>query len=537
MNSRLVLPPPTAGSRAARRRTATLSGSCVAVALALTACGGASAGSSASSAEPAAASGEVGELLTIAYPSGPGNLDPTKIFASNQYYVNLAYDPLIYKAPDGTLEPRLATEWDYVGTGNTIFELTLREGVEFSDGTALTAEVVKANLERQAKEGVQAAPYLASKTFEVTGPLSLRITSATPDPLIPELLTQDYLAGNIASGEALEDPASLSTTTAGAGPYVLDAAGTTSGSTYTYVQNPNYWNPDDVHYEKVVIKVIANPQAALNAVKTGQADVTTADARIAKAAEAAGLQTAPAPFVFQGLALLDREGTVSEPLGDVRVRQAMNYAVDREKITAGLYGKYGTATEQTVVPGQDGSLDEPVYSYDVDKAKALLAEAGYEDGFDLPVVTTTGFGLAQTTQAVAADLAKVGIRLEVTTQNDVNAYVTDLTSGKFPAAGVGLGGQPMHLAGPTIFLPGAAIFNPFKSDDAEIVAKYAEAAAAAPEDRAQLDREIEQRLVEQAWFLPVVLTPVVYIANDEVAGVAPTAEQPLSNPVSWAPAK
>lgn len=475
------------------------------------------------------------DTLNIALSAPPNTLDPAKIDQTFVRYINLAYDPVIVKGPDGTMEPGLAESWRYVGSGNKRFELTLRSQVKFSDGSPLTARAVKQSLEYQKSAGGQAQPFWAGKTITVTGPRSLRITSDTPDPVMPLELSQDYLAGNIISPKALEDPKRLGTTTAGTGPYVLDRKATVSGERYVYTRNPLYWNKSAVHYRQVIIRVIPNPNSVLNALKTDQIDVALGDYTTATAAEQADLQVKHAPLAFYGLNLMDRGGTVAPPLRDMQVRQALNYAVDREAITAALFGKYGTPTEQTVVPGQDGALDEEFYTYDPAKAKQLLAEAGYSSGFTLPVVTTTFASQSQVVQAIAGDLQKVGVKLQLTVRQDATRYISDQVSKRFPAAGITFGGLPIYVEGPALFLPNADTFNPFGTADRELSALYDGATTAGQERRAELDQEIEHWLVSHAWFVPVTLSPVFYFAQPDVAGVEPSAGQPMSNPAWWHP--
>jgi peptide/nickel transport system substrate-binding protein len=499
----------------------------LAAAAALTAgCSNATGGTSASAAS---------STLTIAENAPPNSLDPAKNDAALEWYVNLAYDPLIFWGPNGTPQPGLATSWGYTGSGNRTFNLALRPGVRFSDGSPLTAQAVKESLQYQASSAGPAVAYLAGKTFTVTGPLSLRISTAMPDPQLPRELSQDYLAGNIISPVALKNPGKLGTSTDGAGPYVLRPGSSVAGDHYTYTANPHYWNEKAVHYRTVTIKVIPNSNTALDALKTGQADVVDGDYTTAAAAASAGLQVKYAPQVFVGVALLDRAGKLAKPLADPRVRQALNYAVDRKTLTSALFGKYGTPAEQTVCPGQDGYLSGQTYSYAPGKARKLLAAAGYPHGFTLQVVNSTFFGVSTVDQAVAGYLTKVGVQLKFRTQTLVNQYVQDMVAKKYPAAGLGYGCQPIYLQGPSLFLPSAATFNPFGSSDPQLQSLYTKAAGAPVSDRAALDRQIEQRVVNLGWFLPVSLSPVFDFARPAVGGVAPTAGEPITDPVWWHP--
>jgi ABC-type transport system substrate-binding protein len=501
----------------------------------LAACSG---GASAGSAGDGSGDPVPGDTLTIAAAAPPNSLDPGTVDNAFSTYTLLAYDPLIYRAADGSLQPDLADSWELVGDSNQQLDVTLRDDATFSDGSKVTADAVKASLEyAQSAPGAQ-APMLAGMTFEVTDPTSLTITSATPNPLLAETFTQFYGVGQIISPTGLADPTALAADahSQGAGPYVLDPADTVAGDHYTYTARDDYFDADRQHYKKIVVRVIANPQASLNALKTQQVDVVIGgDATVASQVEAAGMNVAAVPFVFQGLNLIDRDGTVSEPLGDVRVRQAINYAIDRDTVSQALLGDLGVPTTQTVVEGGDGYSEDAAdrYPYDVDKAKELLAEAGYPDGFTLKVTTAQFAGIDTMAQAIQGQLAKVGITLDLTTRTDVGSYIQDMTGGEFPAAAVGYGAQPMFLEGQGLFLPTAPVFNGFHTDDATVTDLYTRAAAADSETRADLDRQLQEYLVENAWFAPVAFSPVLYFSRADLGGLEVSGAAPVATPLDW----
>jgi ABC-type transport system substrate-binding protein len=478
----------------------------------------------------------VGEVLNLAVPRPPNSLNPALINTSWAWYAHLAYDPLIVWGPDGKPQPGLATSWRYVGSGNRAFELTLRSGVTFSDGTPLTAQVVKDNLDYLVKAGGPFAGFIAGKTVSVAGPLKVSIKMKTPDPELVRELSQDLMAGNMISAKGLQNPKALGTSTAGAGPYVLQPQQTVAGDHYTYTPNPHYWNKSAIRYKKVVVKALPSPNSVLSALKTGQVDAAIGDYTTASAAQEARLQVASAPFVFLGLNLMDRDGKMVPALRDQRVRQALNYAVDRKTIASALLGKFGSPTEQTVVPGQDGALSTPVYRYDPAKAKQLLAQAGYADGFSMSVLTTTYSSQDQVTQAIAGDLAKVGVKLKIKVEANVDKYTSDMVAGKYPVASMGIGALPIYVEGPLMFHPTAALFNPFKTSDARLEQLWREAAAAPATERGALDQQVERRVVELGWYLPVMLAPKLYYARDTVAGMSADVNQPKLNPVWLRPA-
>lgn len=484
------------------------------------------------------ASGEKSTLnIGTSFPPTP-NLDPGNANGANLWYLELAYEPLIKMASDGTLKPGLATSWNYVGSGNTTFELHLRDGVKFSDGSSLSADVVKANLDRfRSTAALSTAAQLAGVS-DVTAVdnSTVRITLSQPNPTIATVLSEFYGAGDMASGAAVADPSKLATQTFGAGQYTLDPARTVAGDHYTYAPNPNYWDKNSVKFQTVVVKVLPNPNSALAALKTGQIDAVAGAPNTDKAAKSADMQVLSVPQTFVGLALADRAGATLPPLGDVRVRQAINYAIDRKKVAAGLVATYGgpTPTEQVVLPGQSGYNDKTFYSFDQNKARQLLSEAGYANGFSLPVISFSGpSGMTPLLQVMADELKAVGVNLQITDTSDTNKYIQDMTGGQFPAYGIAFGTMPLHLMGPLLFLPPATPFNPYHSSDATLNSLYSQAASASSKDMANIEQQEVARLVEQAWFVPVLFQPVSYYARQGVQGLAATPNRPAPNPVEW----
>ncbi|MDR1077526.1 MAG: ABC transporter substrate-binding protein, partial [Propionibacteriaceae bacterium] len=461
----------------------------------------AACGSSSPSGGDTSSSGK-GEL-TIAMQSDPGTLDPALINQAAQWYTDLAYAPLIQTSSDGTPRPSLALEWGYVGEGNTVFELTLRPDVTFSDGGKLTAQGVVDHLTYVKGAGGQMAASLTTfEKIEATGPLTVRVTLSQPNPELTYLFAQ-YSVGisQVISPEGLANSAKLGSETHGAGPYVLDPAQTITGDTYVYFPNPNYWDKANIHWDKVTIKVIPNINSVLSALRSGQADFAQGDFTTAQAAKEAGLTTHFVPQVFQGIALNDRDGQMTPALADIRVRQAINYALNREVITSALLGETGVPTTQTVNGiGYVPALDD-FYPYDPDKARALLAEAGYADGLDLPTLSTPFASGDLVTQAIAGQLAEVGINLVVESKADANEFFNLMATGAYPVAWIGFGSMPMYLEGINLFMPGA-LFNPFQTEDDQITELYNKLSVAPPDHIESICQQIETRLVVLAWFAP-----------------------------------
>jgi peptide/nickel transport system substrate-binding protein len=461
-------------------------------------------------------------VLTVASAIAPNSLNPALGGSSDpqQYFFELDYDTLIGVDANGDYVPDLATKWGYVGGGNKTFDITLRSGVTFNDGSKLTAEDVKNSLEYYAKAGGPLAADLATVgSIDVLSTLELRINLKTADPMMPFYLSRPT-TGDIISPVGLANPGALGTTTHGAGPYVIDAAETVSGQTYTYVPNPTYFDKSSVHWKKVVIKVIADPNATLDALRSGEVDYALGDASTAKAAKSAGFQVDTTPYSVMQLQIMDRTGTMVKALGSLQVRQAMMYAIDRGQVASGLFGSYAKAWDASILQGETGYTPALAtgYSYDIAKAKQLLAEAGYPNGFKLPVIVNlTGVDEPEAAQAFAAEMANIGIDVQI----DVPANVTTLfaTYTKYPAMmfDYGSGASPPYAQGNDMLYSWG---NPFKVNDTQLNSLYTQAASAtstAVQDKAW--QAFETQFAALDWNIPMFSLDKIIYARPGLAGI------------------
>jgi peptide/nickel transport system substrate-binding protein len=321
-----------------------------------------------------------------------------------------AYDSLIHRREDGSFAPGLATKWNYPDPST--FEMTIRRGVTFSDGAKLDAAVVKANLDHGKKvQGPRTDQISSLGKVTVTAPDKVRIKLSRPDPALP--LVFSAVLGQMVSPKALKDPALLKKKPVGAGPYTLDTSATTPGDKYTFVKNPKYWDAKSVKFDKLVFPIIQDSTASLNALRSGQIDGAIGTLNDVPAAKAADLAVSSSMSYFTALNINDRSGSQVKALGDIRVRKALNYAVDRKALQA-TAGE-GKPTTQIFPPGQPGyvkALDK-AYPYSPAKAKKLLAEAGYPKGIDLKVTNTAVLFFDRYGQALAQQLKKSGIRIKI----------------------------------------------------------------------------------------------------------------------------
>lgn len=467
-----------------------------------------------------------GGTFTYGAIAAPPTLNPATGDPAYNVVYQWAYEPLVVMEPDGSYSPGLATEFGYTDQENKVYEITLRDGVKFSDGEALDAKAVKTYLEYLKKQTTSPGLLVQSiESIEILSPMSLRLNLNRSDPGMTFYFAQAFGAGYIASPKAVANPESLDNGTAGAGPYMIDPKDTVAGDHYTYVPNPNYWDKDAIQFDKVVVQVISNPSSMIQAIKAGQVNAAQGDATTIGAAESAGVDVVSAPQALTGLNLMDRDGTMTPELADPNVRRALNMAVDREAIASGLYGDAEFALAQYALPGTAGydeALNEEV-AYDPEEAKRLLEEAGYGDGFTLPALTAPVAGLDKLVQAIAGDLSEIGVTLDVTSKPTANDYFTSMVGGEFPSAALayGLSNANSLYAG---YINAAGPFNPFHVSDPELDKLYAKYFATPAEESADLEQAINARLVEQGWAIPVVGAPLPYYVADGYTGLEATTQ-------------
>jgi peptide/nickel transport system substrate-binding protein len=465
------------------------------------------------------------KTLTIAASSAPGSLNPLKDTngGTQTYYQELAYEPLIDRTANGKYVAGLATSWGYVsGHPGTEFEVTLRKGAKFADGSAVTAKAVAASLNYFIKNasGSSAGSYVGLSVV-TSGSNKVIIDSKTANPVIEDLLTPYNLGGNIISPKGLANASKLANETFGAGPYVYDAAASVAGDHYTYTPNKQFYDQSQIHFAKVVIKVIANNQSALSALRTGQIDLFNGDTTVVSAAKSAHLTIQSGVGSFTGMFLMDWNGKLVSALGNEKVRQALNYAIDRKSITTAVYGKYGVPTDQPNTPGWDAYLPslQGHYSYDPTKAKQLLSQAGYSSGFTFSMIYPSFQSDAtKIAQAVAADYAKVGVTMTLVAVPDFSTLVADINSKKYTGFALGWGGQTQFANANQLWGPDGSV-NVLKNTNTSTFNKafsaYLTSTTATRDSTAQAVQTIA---VDEGLSLPVSQVKSIWISSPKLKG-------------------
>lgn len=498
--------------------------------LVLAGCSSGGGGSSSSGGGSGSASS--GGTLTIGAVVDANSFDPAQAHLGHyvQYYQPV-YDTLIRHKPDGSPAPMLATKWSY-NKGKTVLTLTLRKGITFSDGTKVDAAAVKENLDRFRKgNGPDASTLSVVSSVTAPNPTTVKIALKAPDPsLLYYLGNEDSFIASpkaIAGGHIATDPV-------GSGPYVYDSSASVAGSQYVYTKREGYWDPKLQHYNKIVIKPITNTTAMANALVSGQIDAGPLDTQTAPKAKSSGLTEYDYPVNWLGLFLFDRDGSKVPALKSVKVRQAINYAINKKVLLQKTNDGKGTVTSQilpTSAPGYQKDLDS-AYPYNPAKAKKLLAEAGYPNGFALTMPSASGGGLfaPNMLSGIKQNLQSVGIRL--TWQNvPPSNLISDLTTGKFPAALFEESQGPAWYTAQTEVTPNA-VYNPLHTKDPKVESLISKVQHGSTSAAAELNKY----LVAQAWFVPFYRQDLIFF-TDKSTTVQPQARQAVPSIYYYMPSK
>jgi peptide/nickel transport system substrate-binding protein len=479
--------------------------------------------------------------MTLAAPNGPASLNPALNGNGTPliWYTQLDYASLIDRHQDGTAHPNLATSWKY-STDRLSFVIELRAGVKFTNGEKLTADAAVASLQYMQKNSQ--FPYLANvKTIAASGPLEVTITLTKPDPLLPYGLDQEGQEGAMIAPAGLKNPKLLSTQSFGAGQYVLDTKSTVQNSAYVYTANPTYWDTKSVHFKKFTIKVIADDNSTLAALRSGQVQAAQINSNTAAAGKAAGLNLEAAKSAFVGVYLLDIDGKINPAFKSLKVRQALNMAINRPSITKALYGATAKPTDQYSAPGTPGYVAslEDLYAYNTAKAKQLLADAGYAKGFSFPLVVQPG-ALNQNllAQSMVQDWKAIGVNVTLTAPASFADYVTALKSGKFPATTYNFY-YSNHLTVMQGQFTNPALYNFYGYTDAQsnTLADQERLTDIGTDANNAVALTYETYVVNQALAVPVASADSLLLTAKTIKNTQFSAAFPIPDPTKWMPAK
>jgi len=381
---------------------------------------------------------EYGGTIYATFVADPPSLgDPPPSWDGSSWMCHmLLYNGLLRfkQQPSQDVEPELAEALPTVSPDGKVFTFKLREGLKFSSGRPLTAEDVKWSLDRMLDDetqgwgvtyymGIKGAPEAFSgeadgvEGIRVIDDLTIEIEMS--DPIAPDwfmkLMTVAWTY--VVDREAVEQwGEEFRVHPAGSGPYVL--AEYTPGQMLVFEKNPNYWRqPDEPYADRIEIELSVDTSVAALKLEKGEIDLAASDPMSPAALRPFLENPAWAPYIDRQedtgahlLALDASEGLTA----DLRVRQAIAYAIDKERMIA-ITGGNAIPAKTLLAPGSGEWYDPtmPEYEYSPEKAKALLEEAGVAEGTTIEFWSANYYPWAEIGQAIQYDLSQIGLDVQL----------------------------------------------------------------------------------------------------------------------------
>ncbi|MBH0117486.1 ABC transporter substrate-binding protein [Salinibacterium sp. NG253] len=488
-----------------RRKSLAITATAMVASLALVGC------SAADDSSDAAASTE----LVVGLLASPASLDysTTGGAAIPQALLYNVYEGLVKIDNAGDIQPLLAESYT-VSDDGLVYTFLLHEGVTFSNGSPFTAESVKFSLERVADNWTANGPSYLDPISSVDVVSDTEVTITLSAPSNSWLFNMAGPVGTMFSPDGIDD---LATDPVGTGPY--DVSEFTSGTSLELTERDDYWG-EAPFMSDVTFNYYADATAQTNALLGGDIDLISA----LTAYQLIGQFESDDDFaVYEGTSTGETTMTLnnqSDAFSDVRVRQAVMYAVDRQAVLDTVNSGYGSLIG-SMVPPTDPWFDDSLvdlYPYDPAKAEALLAEAGVSDLTvsmklpNLPYAVDAG-------QVVKDQLSQVGITADVTTLEFPAVWLDEVFTNHDYDISIIAHTEPRDIsafAAPTYY---AGYDNP------EVMALFAEADASDEATFVELMKEASATMAEEAAADWLFLNPNVTAADADLTGVplnAPT---------------
>ncbi len=517
----------------------------VVIVLGCTACGGGQDAPSTEQTEGENASNTAGDsgssTVVIAMGSGFSTLDPGYIYEKYPpLVINACYENLFkFYDNDSAPEPCLADTYEFSEDGMTL-TVTLKDGITFASGNPMTSADVLFSINRC--KNLQGNPAFIAETIDSMEALDdktivFHLTQA--DSAILSKLTYSSLAildsavvkenGGVDTAHASTSDtaqAYLDTTSAGSGMYVMTSY--IPDEEVVLEKNPNYWG-EATNVDKYIVKIQPDSNTQMMTLSTGDIDVALnmTDDTMAELADAEGVEIINEATKTVGFVMMNMNETYGGPVSNPKVQQAIRKALDYSGMQI-ICGE-GTLTPYAIIQsGFMGSKGERADYMNLEEAKALLAEAGYADGFDIDMTVTDldmeGILLTDLAQKIKDDLAQVGINVNIVAQPWAAGYGDAYRDGTLGFTVMYWGTDYNDPNVQLEFLPGGVVglragwtaeMNP------ELAAMYQETMAATDNDaRIAVLEKIQDAMYEDGPFVMVAQAPAHIGYNTRLSGVA-----------------
>ncbi|MBD9649997.1 ABC transporter substrate-binding protein [Ensifer sp. ENS09] len=479
-----------------------------------------------------------------------------KLMTLDPHYANLnentsllshIYERLVYQDEGLELKPGLASSWRALSS--THWEFKLRDGVRFHDGAVFDADDVVYSIERirdflKPPSGGFRSSVSGIKAVSAPDPLTVVIETNVAAPTLPLTFSSIFIMNKPADGFETTEALNSGAAPNGTGPYKF--ASWSSGENLRLVRNDAYWGGKPA-WLKVTFRVIESPAARVAGLSTGEVDVADAipardvDGLKQRGAWIASVGAARINFLQFDVArdtlpgVTDKAGApIANPFKNPQVRRALALATDRGILADKILAGYGTAASQvfpTGLPGTSAKLlpEAPDYA----QAKALLAKAGYPDGFNLVLAGPAGRypGDAESLQAIAQSWARIGIAAQPATA-PFSVFNTKRAAGDYAVWYGGTSGEAVDiilralLASPSKERgTGALNFGKYQNAAFDEMLDKAESIAVGPERNAALASATELVMADQ----PII--PLYHFHH--IVGYGPRIGSYVMHPRGW----
>jgi ABC-type transport system substrate-binding protein len=500
-------------------------------------------------ATTAAPSGPVrGGTLTYAVSSPPSGFDPAKWWNGLSWDGTLVvFNRLLTLKDDGSLEPELLAQAPEVNPEGTLYTFTLRSGVQFHHGRELTADDVKYTLERlvapaTASEGgglytgltiPGMEDILNESGNELTGisvvdPLTFTIELEQPDSVMLYLLGLPF--ASIVPRDVIEEAGDgFNFAPVGTGPFTMTDVDPDAG--LVLERFANYWNPDVPLLDRVEWTIGVDPELSLLRIQDGEQDMMSEPI---PSASFPALQDAPdlTAQLFEGPFNNVNYITLSldhEAMADLRVRQAIAHAVDKERFVRSIKGLGEVATGGLFSPLSPYFQDGLAYPFDPERAKALLAEAGYADGFDVTFWSGDFTPYKEMAETVTQDLEAIGIRM------DTKILIREQWLAEIVKNPPGITNNEWELPYPhgsyvmdgaftqAAIDAGCCNFSNYVSPDFDALVAQAHASTD-PAEQVELYKQMDKIAIQdEALWVPLIYPKIAFLVSERAQGFSITA--------------
>ena len=496
----------------------------------------------------AAAPFAMAQDLTIGLRAGPDSIDPHwSTLGSQAEALRHVFDTLVDVDDKLQLMPGLAVSWEAID--DTTWEFKMREGVKFHDGSDFDAEDVKFSIERIPEVTGPMPMTLYTKyveSVEVVDAQTLRIKTKGMAPSLPNDFTRLFVVPSETGMEARNEEFNSGEKAIGTGPYTF-VSWEPKGD-LVLKRNEDYWGGAPA-WENVTRREIADDAARVAALKSGQVDLIN----YVPATDYLSMQNDSSleTFVADSIYILNIAPSVKDeepqpikvngvevegnPLQDLRVRKALDLAINREVLVNVVLEGLGKPANQLMPEGFFGySGDIATPSYDIEQAKALLAEAGYPDGFEIDFTCTNNRvpGDAVVCEALAQMWSRLGLKVNAQALNGTvyfpaaarEEYTMTMSAwGTLTGEAAYTYGALVHTKDPE---KGFGNFNRSGYSNAEFDRVFGEGSQTLdPEARKKLYEEASLIAMEDRALIPTVILQTVWAAKADTLDMTPRVDQ------------